>query len=80
MASKTETTPVSTNQLRFAFMISLTLGLAPFFPEPRILGKIKWVLGGAVGMQPMDWFDLVLHGSPWVYLIIQIILYIKRRF
>ncbi|HCX23383.1 MAG: hypothetical protein CMB80_33050 [Flammeovirgaceae bacterium] len=61
-------------------MISLTLGLAPFFPEPHILGKIKWVLGGAVGMQPMDWFDLVLHGSPWVYLIIQIILYIKRRF
>ena len=80
MASKTETTPVSTNQLRFAFMISLTLGLAPFFPEPHILGKIKCVLGGAVGMQPMDWFDLVLHGSPWVYLIIQIILYIKRRF
>lgn len=34
----------------------LTLGLAPYIPEPHIWGKIKWVLGGAVGMRPMDWF------------------------
>jgi hypothetical protein len=26
-------------------------------------------MGGAVGMQPMDWFDFVLHGTPWVLLI-----------
>ncbi len=53
-----------------ALLISLTLGLAPFVPEPHIVGKVRWVLGGAVGMQPMDYFDLVLHGAPWVYLII----------
>ncbi|MBL4586851.1 MAG: hypothetical protein JKX84_07345 [Flavobacteriales bacterium] len=47
---------------------SLTLGLAPFAPEPHIVGKLTWVLGGAVGMKPMDWFDFVLHGSPWVML------------
>jgi len=50
--------------------MSMTLGLAPFFPEPHILGKLKWVWGGAVGMQGMDWFDLVLHGSPWLFLIV----------
>tara|TARA_Y100001949_G_C15907488_1_gene295386 strand:- start:270 stop:509 length:240 start_codon:yes stop_codon:yes gene_type:complete len=79
MTSKTETTADS-KKLVFAFMFAMTLGLAPFVPEPHIWGKIKWVMGGAVGMQPMDWFDLVLHGTPWVNLIIQLVLYIKRRF
>ncbi len=53
-------------------MASLTLGLAPFFPEPHLLGKLRWLGGGAVGMGPMDWFDLVLHGAPWVGLIVMI--------
>ena len=47
---------------------SLSLGLAPFVPEPHIVGKIRWVAGGAVGMTGMDWFDLVFHGFPWVFL------------
>lgn len=47
-------------------LASLTLGLAPFVPEPHVWGKLRWVAGGAVGMGPMDWFDLCLHGTPWV--------------
>lgn len=47
----------------------LTLGLAPFVPEPHIWGKIKWILGGAEGMQFMDWFDVLLHGLPWILLL-----------
>ncbi|MCP9748567.1 hypothetical protein [Lacihabitans sp. CS3-21] len=50
-------------------MASLTLGLAPFVPEPHVLGKIRWVLGGAKGMQMMDWGDLLMHGAPWLWLI-----------
>ncbi len=57
------------NRIRLALILSLTLGLAPFVPEPHLVGKIRWVLGGASGMQPMDYFDLLLHGGPWVYLI-----------
>ena len=49
-------------------IISLTLGLAPFFPEPHLWGKIRWIAGGAVGMGAMDWFDFFLHGTPWVLL------------
>lgn len=49
-------------------LFSMTLGLAPFFPEPHIWGKLKWVAGGGVGMQPMDYFDLILHGAPWLFL------------
>lgn len=47
----------------------LTLGLAPFVPEPHLLGKLRWVAGGAIGMQPMDWFDLFFHGLPWLLLL-----------
>jgi hypothetical protein len=50
-------------------VISLTLGLAPFMPEPHLLGKIRWVLGGAIGMKPIDWLDLVFHGFPFLLLI-----------
>lgn len=56
---------------------SLTLGLAPFNP-PHLLGKIEWILGGNAfaenGMQSQDWFDLFLHGIPWVLLLISILL------
>lgn len=49
---------------------SLSLGLAPFVPEPHIVGKLRWLAGGAVGMGAEDWFDLVMHGAPWVWLIV----------
>jgi hypothetical protein len=48
--------------------VSLTLGLAPFVPEPHLIGKLRWLMGGAVGMKPIDWFDLVQHGFPFVLL------------
>ena len=48
--------------------LSLTLGLAPFLPEPHVWEKIKWVIAGAEGMRPIDWFDLILHGTPWLML------------
>ena len=66
------------NQLRknwSLFLIaSLTLGLAPFNP-PHIVGKIQWILGGNAflgehAMQGQDWFDVLLHGTPWVLLMI----------
>ncbi len=57
---------------------SLTLGLAPFNP-PHIVGKINWIMGGGAfsgdnPMKFMDWFDILLHGLPWVLLFISIIL------
>ena len=60
--------PKTKKQLFTWTIISLTLGLAPFVPEPHIVGKLAWVTGGAVGMTGRDWFDLVLHGAPWVML------------
>jgi len=60
--------------LRMAIIGSLTLGLAPFFPEPHIWGKMRWIMGGAVGMQGQDWFDFLFHGAPW-FLLISLLIY-----
>ena len=57
------------NDVRLILLLCLTLGLAPFFPEPHLWGKLKWIAGGANGMQLKDWFDVVMHGLPWVLLV-----------
>ncbi|MEL0457568.1 hypothetical protein WJN01_15110 [Flavobacteriaceae bacterium SZ-1-7] len=64
---------------KIIILLCLTLGLAPFFPEPHIWGKIKWIAGGAKGMQLIDWFDVLLHGFPFVLLIIAIVLKISKK-
>jgi hypothetical protein len=68
----------SINDWQFVIMMSLLLGLAPFFPEPHILGKLRWVAGGGVGMKLMDWGDLLMHGLPWLLLIRLVILHIVK--
>ncbi|GAA0891788.1 hypothetical protein GCM10009122_14670 [Fulvivirga kasyanovii] len=65
-------------EIVFALILALTLGLAPFLPEPHLIGKLRWVFGGAEGMQAMDYFDLVLHGFPWVLLVIAVVKKIKQ--
>ena len=67
------------NDWRIIILLCLTLGLAPFLPEPHILGKIKWLAGGGNGMGPMDYFDVVLHGFPFVLLLRLIIVTIVER-
>ena len=72
----------SLNDWKFVLMACLTLGLAPFFPEPHLMGKLRWLAGGAIGMTPLDWFDLVWHGLPWLLLLriffIKIFKFIKK--
>ena len=57
----------------FFVVMCLTLGLAPFFPEPHVWGKLRWVAGGANGMAMMDWLDLLMHGAPWVLLMVSVV-------
>jgi len=58
--------------LPIAAMLSFTLGLAPFFPHPHIWKQIKNLWYGRP-MPGIDWFDLVLHGAPWLFLIFVLI-------
>jgi hypothetical protein len=53
-------------------LIALTLGLAPFTPEPHVWEKLKMLFGGTLS-KPIDIFDLVLHGAPWVLLILKLV-------
>ncbi len=59
-------------------ILCLTLGLAPFFPEPHIWGKLKWIVGGAEGMALMDWFDVLLHGTPWIGLVYSLLARVRK--
>ena len=56
-------------RLALPLVAALSLGLAPFLPEPHVIGKLRWVAGGATGMAPMDWLDLVFHGAPGAWLL-----------
>ncbi|WP_439152592.1 hypothetical protein [Winogradskyella sp.] len=67
------------NDWRIIILLCLTLGLAPFFPEPHIIGKLRWIAGGAKGMQVQDYFDTLMHGFPFVLLIRLIYLKIKKN-
>ena len=58
---------------RFAIIFSLTLGLAPFLPEPHVWEKLKMLAEGTLS-KPLDIFDLLFHGLPWTILILKIAL------
>jgi hypothetical protein len=45
------------------------LGLAPFTP-PHIVEKLGMLFQGKL-VKPIDWFDLFLHGAPWLFLIVK---------
>ncbi|NCF81692.1 MAG: RND transporter [Proteobacteria bacterium] len=54
--------------LSLLLVAALTLGLAPFLPEPHLLEKLRLLVGGTL-VRPLDWFDLLLHSAPWVLLL-----------
>jgi hypothetical protein len=54
--------------LTWLVLAALTLGLAPFFPEPHIWEKLKMLAAGGL-TRPIDIFDLALHAAPWLLLL-----------
>ena len=53
-------------------ILCLTLGLAPFVPEPHIWEKLKMLAAGSL-TKPIDIFDLLLHLVPFVLLALRLI-------
>lgn len=49
----------------------LTLGLAPFFPEPHIVEKLRMLVDGTL-RKPLDIFDLLFHALPWMLALIKL--------
>jgi hypothetical protein len=53
----------------------LTLGLAPGLPLPHVIEKLLWIARGQA-LRPIDVFDLLMHGAPWVWLAVTLL---RRR-
>ena len=58
--------------ISFLVLASLLLGLAPFVPEPHVWEKLKMLADGTL-TRPIDIFDLLLHASPWVLLVLKLL-------
>lgn len=67
------------DKLNWTIIIILcaTIGLAPFSP-PHIVEKITLLINGDL-VKAIDWFDLLLHGLPWILLTLKALVYFKKR-
>lgn len=57
--------------LSLLVVLALTLGLAPFTPEPHVWEKLKLLAAGQL-MKPVDVFDLLMHGAPLLLLAVKL--------
>ena len=57
---------------------ALALGLAPFAPEPHLVEKLRMLFNGTLS-RPIDIFDLFLHGTPVVLLLLKVGLDLKKK-
>jgi len=64
--------------LALLVVLCLTLGLAPFTPLPHLLEKLKMLVSGEL-VEPVDIFDLLLHGSPWMLLSLKLYFLVTTR-
>jgi len=58
--------------ISFVLVAALFLGLAPFSPEPHVWEKLKMLADGGL-TKPIDIFDLLLHGTPFVVLLLKLL-------
>jgi hypothetical protein len=56
--------------LVMVILLCLTIGLAPYNP-PHIWEKLQMLAKGQL-VKPIDWFDLFMHGIPWLLLVLKI--------
>lgn len=56
---------------------TLTLGLAPFVPEPHLVEKLRMLFQGEL-IRPIDIFDLFLHGAFPALLLGRVVLAVRR--
>ena len=52
--------------------LAVLLALAPFTPEPHLWEKLKMLFAGAL-VRPIDIFDLFLHGTPLLILLLKLV-------
>ena len=62
---------IDTIPLPMLVLLALTLGLAPFFPEPHLFEKVRMLFQGQL-VKPVDIFDFFMHLTPWLLLVLKL--------
>ena len=52
-------------------ILCLTLGLAPYTPEPHVWQKLQMLLAGTLN-KPIDIFDLFFHLAPALLVLLKL--------
>jgi len=60
-----------------AILAALTLGLAPFSPEPHIVEKLRMLAQGTL-KRPLDIFDFLMHATPFLLVIAKLVRQVMR--
>jgi len=58
--------------------LGVFLALAPFVPEPHLWQKLKMLFAGTL-TRPVDIFDLFLHGTPLVLLVLKLMRLARQK-
>ena len=58
--------------LSILMIAALTLGLAPFVPEPHIWEKLKLLVAGDL-VKSVDIFELLMHATPVLLLAAKLV-------
>ncbi len=58
-------------------VLCLTIGLAPFNP-PHIWEKLHMLTKGELS-RPVDWLDLLMHGTPWILLVVKMVTALSHK-
>ena len=68
------------NKIPYLFIapLAIFLALAPFSPEPHLWEKLKMLSAGTL-VRPIDIFDLFLHGTPLVILLLKLLASLRRN-
>ena len=61
----------------FIVPLAILLALAPFSPEPHLWEKLNMLFAGTL-VRPIDIFDLFLHGTPLVLLLLKFAYEVRR--
>ncbi len=51
---------------------AVLLGLLPFSPEPHLVEKLRMLFQGSL-QRPIDIFDLFLHGTPALLVVLKLV-------
>lgn len=63
---------------RLLILLVLSLGFAPFYPQPHIVEKLRMLMAGTL-TRPIDIFDLFWHAWPFALLVYKVTTDVMHR-